>query len=279
MGCEVLFIFCQLQSSGRNIKVNNARARATTSVNRMWPNKRGEDPLMILLFGAWWKLGFPRSHSCYCLDYESHHSTFSPQTSFDCPFEFRNWRRKRHGADKGSAVFSIFSPKFSAMNPGKRSWPWLEDFCCLPSFLSSRIATMSMPCGHGRCRTSSWKLKMMTAAWAHVALEIKHAIRVNSRWLCKMPKLSDTDLISSPKLPATMDHLAAAAWWASCHAWMRKTPSTIPISWYLWSHESWHSCMETDCRFASLQMVKDDVYAGGATDFSWRWAWMLWVPG
>ena len=41
--------------AGLNIKVNNARARATASVNRMWSNRRGEDSLRILSFGAWWK--------------------------------------------------------------------------------------------------------------------------------------------------------------------------------------------------------------------------------
>ena len=42
-----------IELSGRNIKVNNARARATASVNRMRSNKRGEDSLRILSFGAW----------------------------------------------------------------------------------------------------------------------------------------------------------------------------------------------------------------------------------
>ena len=31
--------------------------------------------------------------------------------------------------------------------------------------------------------------------------------------------------------------------------------------------------METDCRFASLKTVKDDVYAGGATDMSTLCVW------
>ena len=53
-------------------------------------------------------------------------TTFSPQTSFDCPvwtmaFAFRILRlRKCHGADKGSAVFT----QSQAPNEsGHRSWP------------------------------------------------------------------------------------------------------------------------------------------------------------